>query len=55
MVQISEQRFLELLQAEDKLYALEACGVDNWSGYQYIHEYQASEEELLNMVNRFSI
>ncbi|EPY2273212.1 hypothetical protein ACXAUS_002070 [Clostridium sporogenes] len=55
MVQISEQRFLELLQAEDKLNSLEACGVDNWSGYQYIHEYQASEKELLNIVNRFSI
>ncbi|MDU1421976.1 hypothetical protein ACTQ4P_12060 [Clostridium sporogenes] len=54
-VQISNERFLELLKAEDKLDALESCGVDNWSGYQYIHEYQASEKELLNIVNRFSI
>lgn len=55
MVQISDSRFLELLWAEDKLDALEACGVDNWNGYEYIHEYQASEEELLNIVNRFKL
>lgn len=55
MVQISNERLLELLKAEDKLDALEACGVDNWSGYEYVYEYLTSEEELLNVVNRMKI
>ena len=55
MIQISEETFLCLLEARDTLDALRIAGVDNWSGYQYIHEYQASEKELLNIVNRFSI
>lgn len=55
MVQISDERYLELLKAEDKLDALEACGVDNWSGYEYVYEYLTSEEELLTVVNRMKI
>lgn len=55
MVQISDERYLELLQSEDKLSALEACGVDNWSGYAYSYTYLTSEEELLNAVNRMKV
>lgn len=32
-MEVSESRFKELLKAERKLSALEAYGVDNWSGY----------------------
>lgn len=55
MVQISDERYLELLQSEDKLSALEACGVDNWSGYEYVYEYLTPEEELINIVNRMKV
>ena len=55
MVQISDERYLELLKSEDKLSALEGCGVDNWSGYGYVYEYLTPEEELINIVNRMSI
>lgn len=30
---ISEERLLELLEAEDRLHCLERDGVDNWSWY----------------------
>lgn len=30
---IEDARLLELLKAEDTLNALDAAGVDNWSGY----------------------
>ena len=33
MVEISEERLKELEDAEAKLIALEAAGVDNWQGY----------------------
>lgn len=55
MVQISDERYLELLQSEDKLSALEACGVDNWSGYEYVYEYLTPEEELITIVNRMKV
>ncbi|HDK7158284.1 TPA: hypothetical protein PTV43_003480 [Clostridium botulinum] len=55
MVQISNERFLELLKAEDKLDALEACGVDNWSGYEEHTQYKATNEELQTIVQRFSV
>lgn len=55
MVQISDERYLELLKSEDKLSALEAWGVDNWSGYELIYEYLTPEEELINIVNRMKV
>ncbi|HBJ2612653.1 TPA: hypothetical protein LA742_001079 [Clostridium botulinum] len=55
MIQISNERFLELLKAEDKLDALEACGVDNWSGYGEHTQYKATNEELQTIVQRFSV
>lgn len=33
MIEISEERYEELLRAESFLDCLEACGVDNWDGY----------------------
>lgn len=54
-VQISNERFLELLKAEDKLDALESCGVDNWSGYAEHTQYKATNEELQTIVQRFSV
>jgi hypothetical protein len=30
---VSPERYAELLEAERKLMALEAAGVDNWEGY----------------------
>lgn len=32
-VQISAERFAELVKAEKMLDALQAAGVDNWEGY----------------------
>lgn len=32
-VTITIERYKELLVAESKLQCLEACGVDNWDGY----------------------
>lgn len=33
MVVITWERYEELFRCEDLLHALQACGVDNWSGY----------------------
>jgi len=33
MITIEVRRYEELLKEEAKLEALEACGVDNWQGY----------------------
>lgn len=33
MIQISEERYAELLRAEYKLESLELYGVDNWADY----------------------
>lgn len=33
MVSISQSRLDELLEKENWLWALEAAGVDNWTGY----------------------
>lgn len=33
MVTISWERYKELCECENFLHALQACGVDNWSGY----------------------
>ncbi|QFG06670.1 host RecBCD nuclease inhibitor [Proteus phage Myduc] len=43
MVEITKERYEELLQAEDKLNALECAGVDNWCGYDEAMD--ALEEE----------
>jgi len=34
MVEITEERYEELLQAEEDLQALEDAGVNNWEGYE---------------------
>ena len=34
MVEITEERYNELLKAEKFIYALEEAGVDNWDGYE---------------------
>lgn len=38
MVEITEERLKELEDAEAKLLALEAAGVDNWEGYDFAME-----------------
>lgn len=38
MVEIDDERLEELEQAELKLLALEAAGVDNWDGYGFAME-----------------
>lgn len=38
MIEISVERFEDLLRTEKILNALEAGGVDNWSGYEYAFE-----------------
>lgn len=37
-VEITEQRYHELLNAEKRLIALESAGVDNWEGYEFVME-----------------
>ena len=32
-IEIKKSEYDRLVKAEDKLACLEACGVDNWSGY----------------------
>ena len=34
MINISKERYEELLQSEKELNALYSCGVDNWEGYE---------------------
>lgn len=38
MVTIPRSRYDELVEAEEKLDALRAAGVDNWEGYDYAME-----------------
>lgn len=48
---ISEERLIELLEKEEKLYLLECAGVDNWSWYDCAFEDREEldiEEELSN-------
>lgn len=40
---INEDRLIQLLEEEDKLYLLECAGVDNWSCYDFDFE---NREEL---------
>ena len=35
---INEDRLIQLLEEEDKLYLLECAGVDNWSCYDFAFE-----------------
>lgn len=35
---INEDRLIQLLEKEDKLYLLECTGVDNWLGYDFAFE-----------------
>ncbi|QNJ57491.1 RecBCD inhibitor [Pseudomonas phage PlaquesPlease] len=47
---IPSSRLLELLQKEERLYALESGGVDSWEGYDdalEIHEDQWEADQLL--------
>jgi hypothetical protein len=37
-VELTPERYQELLDAEDKLIKLEAGGVDNWDGYEFCFE-----------------
>ncbi|MHC4296471.1 MAG: hypothetical protein ACYS7Y_04150 [Planctomycetota bacterium] len=54
MKDISPQRITELLDAEAKLQALEAGGVDNWEGYsealREYHKEQAKNEAVEQLV-----
>lgn len=45
MATITEERLKQLEQAERKLSALEAGGVDNWGGYDFALEELRKEEE----------
>jgi hypothetical protein len=38
MIDITEERYQDLLQSEKQLEALEAAGVDNWNGYEMAME-----------------
>lgn len=42
---MTEAEFTELVEARDKLQALEAAGVDNWDGYDFAMELLNEEEE----------
>ena len=50
-IQISAERYLNLLQSENELNALEYAGVDNWVGYGDHIEYQEDEDDLLDEVH----
>lgn len=48
MIEITEERYNDLLDSEMWELALERAGVDNWEGYEYAQEYYAEmkgEEE----------
>ena len=40
---VSEDKLISLLEAERKLNNLEACGVDNWDGYECIFDEEFSD------------
>jgi hypothetical protein len=48
-VTISKEEYESLLEASDKLLALEGAGVDNWEGYdeamELLNEMKEGEEE----------
>lgn len=45
MVEISAQRYAELIDDEEFLNALRAAGVDNWEGYNYAIDYLREEHD----------
>ena len=45
-VTISQKEYARLIRADNKLEALECCGVDNWSGYSdAMEELHQNEDE----------
>lgn len=44
-VTIQRKRFNDLCDADEKLDALQAAGVDNWSGYGYAMEMMNGDED----------
>ena len=48
-VTITEAEYKRLLDRDEFLDCLEACGVDNWGGYGDAHEiFNTEEEELID-------
>lgn len=45
MTLLTKERFNDLLESEDFLQCLHACGVDNWEGYSDAQEMQDENEE----------
>lgn len=45
MIQLTQAEYDKLLDAQNKLSALQAAGVDNWDGYDYAMEMLNDEEE----------
>lgn len=45
MVDITQERYQELLAAEDLVDALQAAGVDNWDGYEHAMRILAGDED----------
>lgn len=45
MIQLTEAEYKKLKDAERKLRALEANGVDNWEWYDYAMESMEKEDE----------
>ena len=43
-ITISREEYEKLSACRDKLYALEAAGVDNWEGYSYALEIMGDDE-----------
>ena len=46
MINISKERYLELLNAERILNDLYAGGVDNWDGYGEVQSDEITEEDI---------
>jgi hypothetical protein len=44
-VTISKSEYENLLEAQEFLNCLEACGVDNWSGHSEARRMMSEEEE----------
>jgi hypothetical protein len=45
MVEITKEEYERLLEDSEKLSCLEACGVDNWQGYDDAMEMYRNEDE----------
>lgn len=44
-VQITVKEYADLTYCQNKLYALEAAGVDGWDGFDYAMEILHAEDE----------